>query len=58
MWFSSFFWVGLLSTPTPTTPIVGIAFITLYAIREEVDGEDYKGMNAPALGRSKETGHD
>ena len=50
--------MGLLSTPAPTTPIVGIAFITLYAIGEEVDGEDYKGMNAPALGRSKETGHD
>ena len=44
---------GLLSTPAPTAPIVGIAFIVLFAIVGVVVGPDYDGMNAPALGNSK-----
>ena len=46
---------GLLSTPAPTAPIVGIAFIVLFAIVGVMVGPDYDGMNAPALGESKET---
>ena len=44
---------GLLSTPAPTAPVVGIAFIVLFAIVGVMVGPDYKGMNAPALGNSK-----
>jgi len=44
---------GLLSTPAPTAPIVGIAFIVLFAIVGVMVGPDYDGMNAPALGDSK-----
>ena len=44
---------GLLSTPAPTAPIVGIAFIVLFAIVGVMVGPDYDGMNAPALGNSK-----
>ena len=46
---------GLLSTPAPTAPIVGIAFIVLFAIVGIMVGPDYDGMNAPALDNSKET---
>ena len=46
---------GLLSTPAPTAPIVGIAFIVLFAIVGVMVGPDYEGMNAPALGDSKES---
>ena len=46
---------GLLSTPAPTAPIVGIAFIVLFAIVGVMVGPDYNGMNAPALNNSKET---
>tara|TARA_B100000579_G_scaffold368015_1_gene328669 strand:+ start:608 stop:778 length:171 start_codon:yes stop_codon:yes gene_type:complete len=46
---------GLLSTPAPTAPIVGIAFIALFAIVGIMVGPDYEGMNAPALGKSKDT---
>ena len=46
---------GLLSTPAPTAPIVGIAFIILFAIVGVMVGPDYEGMNAPALNSSKET---
>ena len=46
---------GLLSTPAPTAPIVGIAFIVLFAIVGVMVGPDYDGMNAPALKSSKET---
>ena len=42
---------GLLSTPAP---IVGIAFIVLFAIVGVMVGPDYDGMNAPALNISKE----
>jgi hypothetical protein len=44
---------GLLSTPAPTAPIVGIAFIVLFAIVGVMVGPDYDGMNAPALHNSK-----
>ena len=46
---------GLLSTPAPTAPIVGIAFIVLFVIVGIMVGPDYDGMNAPALNGSKET---
>ena len=46
---------GLLSTPAPTSPIVGIAFVVLFAIVGVMVGPDYDGMNAPALGNSKKT---
>ena len=46
---------GLLSTPAPTAPIVGIASIILFAIVGIMVGPDYDGMNAPALGDSKDT---
>ena len=46
---------GLLSTPAPTAPIVGIAFIVLFAIVGVMVGPDYNGMNAPALDNSKKT---
>ena len=46
---------GLLSTPAPTAPIVGIAFIVLFAIVGVMVGPDYDGMNAPALKNSKDT---
>ena len=46
---------GLLSTPAPTAPVVGIAFIILFAIVGVMVGPDYDGMNAPALDSSKET---
>ena len=44
---------GLVSTPAPTAPVVGIAFIVLFAIVGVMVGPDYDGMNAPALGNSK-----
>ena len=46
---------GLLSTPAPTAPIIGIAFIALFAIVGVMVGPDYDGMNVPALGDSKDT---
>ena len=46
---------GLLSTPAPTAPILGIAFIALFAIVGVMVGPDYDGMNAPAEGNSKDT---
>tara|TARA_Y100001968_G_C19310762_1_gene694030 strand:- start:944 stop:1108 length:165 start_codon:yes stop_codon:yes gene_type:complete len=46
---------GLLSTPAPTAPIVGIAFIVLFAIVGIMVGPDYDGMNAPALDSKKES---
>ena len=44
---------GLLTTPAPTAPIVGIGFIILFAIVGIMVGPDYDGMNAPALDTSK-----
>ena len=49
---------GLLSTPAPTAPIIGIAFIALFAIVGIMVGPDYDGMNAPAIGSSKNTDKD
>ena len=46
---------GLLSTPAPTAPIHGIAFIALFAIVGVMVGPDYDGMNAPALDTSKKS---
>ena len=51
---SQLFFGGLLSTPAPTAPIVGIAFILLFAIVGIMVGPDYDGMNAPALDNAKE----
>mgnify|MGYP004117252197 CR=1 FL=1 len=48
------FFGGLLTTPAPTAPIVGIAFIVLFAIVGIMVGPDYDGMNAPAVGPTKE----
>ena len=44
----------LLSTPAPTAPIIGIAFIVLFAIVGIMVGPDYDGMNAPAVNSPKE----
>ena len=44
---------GLLYTPAPTAPIVGIAFIILFGVVGIIVGPDYDGMNAPALNISK-----
>jgi hypothetical protein len=52
---SQLFFGGLLSTPAPTAPIVGIGFIVLFAIVGVMVGPDYDGMNAPAMDGSKET---
>ena len=49
---------GLLTTPAPTAPIVGIAFIVLFGIVGIMVGPDYNGMNAPALGNSKKANQD
>ncbi len=49
---------GLLSTPAPTAPIVGIGFIVLFAIVGIMVGPDYDGMNAPAITDSKNTNQD
>ena len=49
---------GLLSTPAPTAPIVGIAFIALFAIVGVIVGPDYDGMNAPAIADPKNTNQD
>ena len=49
---------GLLSTPAPTAPIVGICSIVLFAIVGVMVGPDYDGMNAPALNNSNETSKD
>ena len=52
------FFGGLLSTPAPTAPIVGIACIVLFAIVGVMVGPDYDGMNAPALNKSKDANQD
>tara|TARA_B100000965_G_C19531842_1_gene731497 strand:+ start:301 stop:474 length:174 start_codon:yes stop_codon:yes gene_type:complete len=49
---------GLLSTPAPTAPIVGIASIVLFAIVGIMVGPNYDGMNAPEVGSSKGTNQD
>ena len=52
------FFGGLLTTPAPTAPIVGIGFIVLFAIVGIMVGPDYDGMNAPAIGGSKDSNKD
>ncbi len=52
------FFGGLLTTSAPTAPIVGIGFIVLFAIVGIMVGPDYDGMNAPAVGGSKESKKD
>ena len=49
---------GLLSTPAPTAPIVGIASIVLFAIVGIMVGPDYDGMNAPSIGNTKKPNQD
>tara|TARA_B100000965_G_scaffold380658_1_gene377394 strand:- start:10442 stop:10612 length:171 start_codon:yes stop_codon:yes gene_type:complete len=49
---------GLLTTPAPTAPIVGIAFIVLFAIVGIMVGPNYDGMNAPEVGNSKNSNQD
>ena len=51
---SQLFFGGLLTTPAPTVPIVGIAFIALFAIVGLMVGPDYEGINAPALGSAQD----
>lgn len=55
---SQFIFGGLLSTPAPTAPIVGIALIILFAMVDVMVGPDYEGMNAPALNNSKDPNKD
>ena len=50
---SQLFFGGLLTTPAPTAPIVGIAFIALFAIVGVMVGLDYEGRNAHALGSAQ-----
>jgi len=49
---------GLLSTPAPKAPIVGIAFIVLFAIVGIMVRPDYEGMNATSLGNLKDKNQD
>ena len=49
-----FVFSGLLSTPAPTAPIVGIGFIVLFAIVGVMVGPNYEGMNAPEIGNPKD----
>ena len=46
---------GLLTTPAPSAPIVGITFILLFVIVGVMVGPNYDGMNAPEIGNSKDT---
>tara|TARA_B100000214_G_scaffold258528_1_gene190750 strand:+ start:42 stop:212 length:171 start_codon:yes stop_codon:yes gene_type:complete len=55
---TQFIFGGLLTTAAPTAPIVGIASIVLFAIVGIMVGPDYDGMNAPAVGNSKEPSKD
>ena len=38
---------GLLSTPAPTAPIIGVAFMALFGIMAVVVGPNYDGFNDP-----------
>tara|TARA_B100000579_G_C22149648_1_gene540308 strand:+ start:136 stop:357 length:222 start_codon:yes stop_codon:yes gene_type:complete len=38
---------GLLSTPAPTAPIIGIAFMALFGLMAVVVGPNYDGFNDP-----------
>ena len=46
---------GLLTTPAPTAPIVGIAFIALFAIVGFMVGPDYDGTVSYTHLRAHET---
>ena len=43
----SLLFAGLLSTPAPTAPIIGIAFMALFGIMAVVVGPNYDGFNDP-----------
>tara|TARA_Y100001968_G_scaffold266144_1_gene255519 strand:+ start:644 stop:793 length:150 start_codon:yes stop_codon:yes gene_type:complete len=43
----NFIFAGLLSTPAPTAPIIGIAFMVLFGIMAVVVGPNYDGFNDP-----------
>ncbi len=55
---SQLFIGGLLSTPEPTTPIIGIANYRLSPIAVIMVGPNYNGMNSPVLVNSKDTNQD
>ncbi len=38
---------GLLSTPAPTAPLIGVAFMVLFGIMAVVVGPNYDGFNDP-----------
>ena len=38
---------GLLTTPAPTAPLVGIAFMALFGVMAVVVGPNYDGFNDP-----------
>ena len=38
---------GLLSTPAPTAPLVGVAFMVLFGVMAVVVGPNYDGFNDP-----------
>ena len=38
---------GLLTTPAPTAPLVGVAFMVLFGIMAVVVGPNYDGFNDP-----------
>ena len=38
---------GLLSTPAPTAPLIGVAFMALFGIMAVVVGPNYDGFNDP-----------
>jgi len=42
-----FTFAGLLSTPAPTAPLLGIAFMALFGVMAVVVGPNYDGFNDP-----------
>ena len=38
---------GLTSTPAPTAPLIGVAFMVLFGIMAVVVGPNYDGFNDP-----------
>ena len=38
---------GLLSTPAPTAPLIGVAFMVLFGVMAVVVGPNYDGFNDP-----------
>ena len=41
---------GLLSTPAPTAPLLGVAFMALFGVMAVVVGPNYDGFNDPNSG--------